>query len=75
MNNVLIHPYISSFQCITQENTTFTSAPCVTFTQNETQPAIRNWKASNYSQNFKIQHEGLVSKIGINMDYKANPSI
>ncbi len=53
MNNVLIRPYISSFHCITQESTTFTLAPCVTFSQNETQPAIRNLKASNYSQNFK----------------------
>jgi len=71
MTNLLIRPYISSFHCLTQENTTFTLTPCVKFLQNETDPIIKNLKASNYSQNFKISKEGLINKIdsGLCMDY------
>jgi len=43
------------------------------FTQNEAQPAIINLKASNYSHDFKIQHEGLIIKIATTlcMDYSS----
>lgn len=64
IHNTVIRPYISSFHCITNTNSTVVQlTPCIKFNDNETDPTTKTIKSFRARQNFKITHNGDIKEV------------